>query len=111
VLSRTERGSSPGHPHLDLEPDQLRREAGGPPYFPLRRACLHDEDLALDVAEGVQALPGGLQIGIRPSGRVATGEPPIRYMCVAGWASASGATKRARVTRRTMRPDLTRVAS
>jgi hypothetical protein len=60
VLSRADRGSSPGYQHLDPEPDQLSREVGEPLDALPRIASLQDEVLALDIAEVVQTLPEGL---------------------------------------------------
>ena len=60
MLGRADRGGSPGHNHLHLEPDQLGRQVGEPLRLALRIAVLDDDVLALDVAQVAQTLPEGL---------------------------------------------------
>jgi hypothetical protein len=61
VLGRADRGDAPCDNHVHLELDQLGRQVAEPLEIPLRITSLHDEVLALDIAEVTQPLLEGLQ--------------------------------------------------
>src|SRR5262249_61044584 len=62
LLGRQHRWRRHGGYDVHLEADQLGREVGEPLVLPLRPSVLHDDVLALDIAQVAQPLLEGLAI-------------------------------------------------